>query len=54
MPDISMCVMACPKSRECRRHEDSGTVPDERWQAWGSGIPGDDCPIYWPAKDAAP
>lgn len=53
MPDIAMCAVGtCPKSAMCYRHEDSGTKPSER-QAWGSGIPGDDCPIYWPIKDAA-
>lgn len=60
MPDISMCGSVCPKSRECRRHEDSGTVASEWRQSWLAGQGGDECPHFWPvanpyiAKDAAP
>jgi hypothetical protein len=50
MPDIAMCAAGtCPKSATCRRHEDSGTVPYNRWQSWAAGVsPGDACPFYWP------
>lgn len=34
MPDISMCSAACPKSRQCYRHADSGTKPDKYWQTY--------------------
>ncbi len=35
MPDITMCsAKSCLKSKDCYRHMDSGTVPDEYWQAW--------------------
>lgn len=54
MPDIAMCDSVCPKSRECRRHRDSGTKPRNWFQSWTTGIPGDDCPVYWPVEDAAP
>jgi hypothetical protein len=34
MPDILMCLAACPKSRTCYRHPDSGTKPGDYWQSW--------------------
>lgn len=34
MPDITMCVSQdCPSSKNCYRHQDSGTVPDAYWQS---------------------
>lgn len=53
MPDIAMCWTPCPRSADCRRSPDSGTVPSER-QSWTAGTPSDDCPIYLPVKDSAP
>lgn len=34
MPDISMCASVCPKSRQCYRHEDSGTRPSKYHQSY--------------------
>lgn len=49
MPDISMCAAECPKSKQCYRHEDSGTKPSEYRQAYIIRHPtGDDCELYWP------
>jgi hypothetical protein len=48
MPDISMCAAVCPVSRKCLRHADSGTVPDARWQSYGTTSPTDErgCPDF--------
>lgn len=50
MPDISMCGLACAKSKTCYRHSDSGTTPAER-QSWfgfpcAAGLGGPDCVFY--------
>lgn len=48
MPDISMCAATgCPKSRQCYRHEDSGTVPNEWRQSYIMGEPNGDCRNFW-------
>ena len=49
MPDITMCNAACPASKDCRRHPDSGTVPSE-WQWWSDYEPISDagCDAFWP------
>lgn len=36
MPDISMCVQACPRAMNCYRHPKSGTLPSEWRQAYQS------------------
>ena len=57
MPDISMCLdNTCPSRTLCRRHEASGTRPNEHWQAYGGthcprGLT--HCPAYW-ATSAVP
>lgn len=36
MPDITMCGRNyCPKSKECKRHTDSGTKPSKPHQWYG-------------------
>lgn len=35
MPDVTMCHSTqCPRRRDCRRNEASGTKPSEHRQAW--------------------
>jgi len=46
MPDISMCSAACPKSRQCYRHKDSGTVPDKWRQSYTVRETGP-CDDFW-------
>ncbi len=49
MPDISMCAAsACPRSKECYRHADSGTKPSEHWQTYSAFAHGvDGCASFW-------
>jgi hypothetical protein len=54
MPDISMCaVKDCPKSRECYRHRESGTKPNEYRQSYF--MRPDDykgpCEHFWPTHE---
>ena len=47
MPDITMCKIdsdQCPHTGSCRRHEDSGTVPDMFRQSY----------LATPERDCAP
>ncbi len=58
MPDIMMCsAEVCDRSKICRRHKDSGTVPDPLWQSWWirdeQSPTGDACPNYWDTNDDA-
>lgn len=50
MPDITMCASeTCEIRRECRRNEESGTVPRDRRQSWFiPSEPGKECPCFWP------
>jgi hypothetical protein len=50
MPDFSMCVENnCKRSKDCRRHADSGTKPCSN-QAWGASNDVNDCKYYMPTK----
>lgn len=54
MPDITMCVNgSCPKSIDCYRHADSGTVSDGRWQSYAY-FSDDDEDCYWPITRSEP
>lgn len=51
MPDISMCKEICPLSKECYRHEDSGTKPTRGRQSYFLDISdqaGEGCEHFWP------
>lgn len=55
MPDIMMCNAAsCDRSKECRRHKDSGTVPDPYRQTWWAREETDptgiNCRNFWRAR----
>ena len=52
MPDISMCAAECGVSRQCYRHPESGTVPNDPYQAWSAFEPDgpDGCDEYIPIK----
>lgn len=48
--DISMCnATNCPASHDCRRHPNSGTVPDPFQQCYADWQPDDTgaCDGYW-------
>lgn len=52
MPDIMMCeATGCHLSKQCRRHEGSGTIPDDRrqsyWMRDDESPVGDACGNYW-------
>jgi hypothetical protein len=50
MTDISMCQSTtCKASDTCRRHADSGTKPEPRWQTYADFEPDSDgmCDAYW-------
>jgi hypothetical protein len=47
--DIAMCQEKCPKSKLCRRHPDSGTIPDPLRQTWEKFNPFL-CQAYWPLE----
>lgn len=50
MPDISMCAAkGCALSKQCYRHKDSGTKPNE-YQAYfmpSDDRLGNDCDMFW-------
>jgi hypothetical protein len=49
MPDIAMCPVesgVCPKSKDCYRHEDSGTLPDEGRQAYFKSLNPETCKYF--------
>lgn len=47
MPDFAMCSNSeCPNTKTCRRHPDSGTVPDPIRQCWGT-FNWRQCNAYW-------
>lgn len=56
MADISMCYHpTCPARESCKRHPDSGTVPDPVAQTimlWQPKINGKvlECDGYWPKE----
>lgn len=51
MPDITMCQSVCSRSKECYRHQDSGTKPTEHRQSWFTPeYTGEDCEVFWPAN----
>jgi len=56
VPDISMCAATkCPLSKDCYRHADSGTKPNEPWQTYSyflHGVSG--CDRFWRAKPKDP
>lgn len=61
MADIEMCDAVCPLSKQCRRHEDSGTWADPIWQSYWfhdeNSPTGEECYKFWdisPIKDKAP
>lgn len=40
MPDYSMCAHpTCPARTTCRRHNASGSTPDDAWQSYGVFTP---------------
>jgi hypothetical protein len=43
---ITMCNEKCPNSKDCRRHPDSGTVPNDH-QSWAK-FKVETCNAYWP------
>lgn len=51
--DFTMCSDdGCPLKETCKRHEASGTLPKEKFQAWFSRSPrllksSDVCKSYW-------
>lgn len=53
MPDITMCYVAyCPSSRDCKRHEHSGTKPNATYQSYGLFSPdGDKCEFFRGVRD---
>ena len=56
MPDIAMCEHpTCPAREHCKRHPDSGTVPNQHRQTyamWTPTVKGKtlECDGYWPKK----
>ena len=51
MPDITMCQSPCSRSRECYRHQDSGTKPNQTRQSFFQPeYTGEECEVFWPAN----
>jgi hypothetical protein len=54
VPDIMMCLTTtCTKSKSCRRHTDSGTIPTPDYQSQCEFDP-KQCNAYWPIVKAKP
>jgi len=52
MPNIEMCDNdRCQHSTDCKRHRDSGTIPNDSTQTWKTFLPDDNiniCDGWWP------
>lgn len=49
MPDFAMCIeTGCPKSKQCKRHSDSGTKPGV-YQSYAGFDYANGCEEFWPA-----
>lgn len=51
MPDFTLCASTlCPRSKDCKRSEASGTKPGE-WQSWQYfRKDGEECKSFWSIK----